>query len=50
MELVSFKKRHLFCMGLRYVGLIHNLSVCEQGCETTLKADHCYFYHIPPLP
>lgn len=50
MELVNFKKRHLFCMGLRYVGLIHNLSVCEQGCETTLKADHCYFYHIPPLP
>lgn len=50
MELVNLKKRHLFSMWLRYVGLIHNLSLCEQGCETTLKVDLYYFYHIPPLP
>lgn len=48
--LVNLKKRHLFTVRSRYVGLIHNLSICEQGYETTLKADHYYFCHISPLP
>lgn len=36
--------------GIEVAGLIHNLFVCQQECERTLKVDHYYFYHIPPLP
>lgn len=50
MVLVNLKKRHSFTVWSRYVALIHDLSICEQGYETTLKADYYYFYHISPLP
>lgn len=50
MVLVNLKKRHLFTVCSRYVGLIHDLSICEQGYETKLKVDHYDFYHISSLP